>query len=106
MLIVRLKLFCEINADQKQVTFAFEDQNFRYLYLQFFFFGAVGTRNLLPDIRRPSLGSDSILEFLAGDSQLHVSLHNSETQLFLQDKTFVICRQVPGSRSIHLPRVE
>ena len=96
-----------MNADQKQVIFAFEDQNFRYLYLQFFVFGgAVGTRNLLPDKGRPSLSSDSILEFLAGDLQLHVSLHNSETQLFLQDKTFVICRQVPGSRSIHLPRVE
>ena len=96
-----------MDADQKQEIFAFEDQNLRYLYLQFFVFGgAVGTRNLLPDIGRPSLGSDSILEFLAGDLQLHVSLHNSETQLFLQDKTFVKCRQVPGSRSIHLPRVE
>ena len=95
-----------MNKDQKQVIFAFEDQNFKYSYLHFLIFGAAGTRNLLPDIGRPSLGSDSILEFLAGDLQLHVSLHNSETQLFLQDKTFVICRHVPGSRSIHLPRVE
>ena len=59
----------------------------------------------IPDTGRPTPGSDSILEFFAADLQLQVSLHNSATQRFLHVNTFFICIQVPGNRSIQLPRV-